>query len=179
MRDALTIVIVHISRQQGQPLLNVRQQLRLKAGADFFQRVNEPRHFVRPGSAGEPCRGSNDSENGRGASRSRPDINGRHHRRAVSPNSPRSPTMIWSLFGWIRQMNIGIQAVTWSGSMTLVGLLVSACVSSDRATSSATARSGAPWAQNLSEAPPSREPVSDTAARLGAELTAARERASR
>ena len=88
-------------------------------------------------------------------------------------------TPLFVLFGWIRQMNIGIQAVTWSGSMTLVGLLVSACVSSDRATSSATARSGAPWAQNLSEAPPSREPVSDTAARLGAELTAARERASR
>ena len=31
MRDALTIVVVHISRQQGQSLLHVGQQLRLKA----------------------------------------------------------------------------------------------------------------------------------------------------
>jgi hypothetical protein len=48
MSDALTILGVHISRQQGQSLLHVRQQLRLKAGADFLQRVNEPGHFVGP-----------------------------------------------------------------------------------------------------------------------------------
>ena len=45
MKDALTIVVVHISRQHGQSLLNVSQ--RLKAGADFFQRLSEPGgHFV-------------------------------------------------------------------------------------------------------------------------------------
>ena len=44
----MTIVVVHISRQQGQSLLNVGQDLRLKAGADFLQRVDEPRHFVGP-----------------------------------------------------------------------------------------------------------------------------------
>ena len=39
MKDALTIVVVHISRQQGQSLLHVRQHLRLKAGPDFLQRI--------------------------------------------------------------------------------------------------------------------------------------------
>jgi len=48
MRDALTIVVVHISRQQYQPLLNVGQQFGLKAGPDFLQRVNKPGHFVGP-----------------------------------------------------------------------------------------------------------------------------------
>jgi hypothetical protein len=51
MNDAVTIVVVHISRQQNQPLLNVGQELRLKAGADFLQRVNEASHFVRPNPA--------------------------------------------------------------------------------------------------------------------------------
>ena len=46
MRDALTIVVVHISRQQGQSLLHVGQEFRLKAGPDFLQRINEPGHFV-------------------------------------------------------------------------------------------------------------------------------------
>ena len=36
MRDALTILVFHVSRQQGQPLLNVDQGLGLKAGADFL-----------------------------------------------------------------------------------------------------------------------------------------------
>jgi len=36
MKDAVTIVVVHISRQQGQALLNVGQDLRLKAGRDSF-----------------------------------------------------------------------------------------------------------------------------------------------
>ena len=48
MRDALTIVVVHVSRQLGQSLLNVDQCFRLKAGADFLQRINEPGHFVGP-----------------------------------------------------------------------------------------------------------------------------------
>ena len=50
MKDAVTIVVVHISRQQGQSLLYVGQEFRLKAGADFLQRVNEPGHFVGRGS---------------------------------------------------------------------------------------------------------------------------------
>ena len=46
MKDAVTIVVVHVSRQQNQSLLHVGQELRLKAAADFLQRVNEPGHFV-------------------------------------------------------------------------------------------------------------------------------------
>ena len=34
MKDAVTIVVVHVSRQQSQPLLHVGQDLRLEAGAD-------------------------------------------------------------------------------------------------------------------------------------------------
>jgi hypothetical protein len=41
MKDAVTILVPHISRQQSQALLNVGQDLRLKAGADFLQRINE------------------------------------------------------------------------------------------------------------------------------------------
>ena len=41
MNDVVTIVIVHISRQQDQPLLHVGQDLRLKAGANFLQRINK------------------------------------------------------------------------------------------------------------------------------------------
>jgi hypothetical protein len=48
MRDALTIVVVHISRQQDEPLLDVDQGFCLQAGADFLQRINEPGHFVGP-----------------------------------------------------------------------------------------------------------------------------------
>jgi len=48
MRDAVTIVGVHISRQHGQTLLNVDQHLSLDAGADFLQRIDEPGHFVGP-----------------------------------------------------------------------------------------------------------------------------------
>ena len=51
-RDGLsqvtTYVVVHISRQQGQPLLTVGQDLRLETGADFLQRINEPGHFAGP-----------------------------------------------------------------------------------------------------------------------------------
>ncbi len=46
MSDAVTIVVVHISRQQDQSLLHVGQEFRLKASADFLQRVNEASHFV-------------------------------------------------------------------------------------------------------------------------------------
>jgi hypothetical protein len=42
MKDAVTIVVVHTSRQHGQSLLNV------EAGANFLQRVNGPGHFVGP-----------------------------------------------------------------------------------------------------------------------------------
>ena len=48
MKDAVTIVVVHVSRQQGQSLLNVGQHLRLKAGADFLQSIDKPGHFVGP-----------------------------------------------------------------------------------------------------------------------------------
>ena len=44
MKDALTIVVFHVSRQQGQSLLHVGQEFRLKAGPDFLQRINKPRH---------------------------------------------------------------------------------------------------------------------------------------
>jgi len=36
MKDAATIVVVHISRQHIQSLLNVDQDLRLNAGTDFL-----------------------------------------------------------------------------------------------------------------------------------------------
>ena len=48
MKDAVTIVVLYISRQQGQSLLNVDQDFRLKAGADFLQSIDKPRHFVGP-----------------------------------------------------------------------------------------------------------------------------------
>ena len=38
MSDALTIVVVHVARQQGQSLLHVGQEFSLKAGPDFLQR---------------------------------------------------------------------------------------------------------------------------------------------
>ncbi len=64
------------------------------------------------------------------------------------------------------------------GVHALVGLFLSACANSDQAGSSSTARSAAPWAQNLNEPPPSREPASKAAAHLRAELNAARKRSS-
>jgi len=42
MSDALTIGVVHISRQQDQSLLHVGQEFSLKAGADFFQLTAAP-----------------------------------------------------------------------------------------------------------------------------------------
>jgi hypothetical protein len=42
MKDALTIVVFHVSRQQSQSLLHVGQDLHLKAGSDFLQHINEP-----------------------------------------------------------------------------------------------------------------------------------------
>jgi len=38
MRDALTIVVVHVSRQQRQSPLNVGQCLRLKAGVEIIEK---------------------------------------------------------------------------------------------------------------------------------------------
>ena len=64
------------------------------------------------------------------------------------------------------------------GLLTLVGLFASACASSGDHTSPSATRSGAPWAQDLNEPPPpSRE--SANAAQIKADLTAAREKASR
>jgi hypothetical protein len=48
MKDVVTIVVAHTSRQQGQSLLNVDQDLCLNAGPDFLQHINEPGHFVGP-----------------------------------------------------------------------------------------------------------------------------------
>ena len=36
MKDAVTIVVVHVTRQHDQSLLNIGQDLGLKAGADFL-----------------------------------------------------------------------------------------------------------------------------------------------
>lgn len=72
---------------------------------------------------------------------------------------------------------MGTQAMKWAVLLALVGAVVSACVSSEQATSRSTVRSGAPWARDLNEPPPSREPVN--AAQIKADLNAARERALR
>ena len=69
---------------------------------------------------------------------------------------------------------MGIRVMTLAVPMILV-LLVSACASSDPTTS----RPAAPWAQNLNEPPPSRQPASNSAAQLKSDLNAAREKASR
>ena len=45
MSDAVTIVVVHISRQQGQSLLNIRQHFGLKARSDLAEGVNQPGHI--------------------------------------------------------------------------------------------------------------------------------------
>jgi hypothetical protein len=74
-------------------------------------------------------------------------------------------------------MNEGIEVAIWPGLLVLVGLLVSGCVSSDPAASNSTTRSGAPWARDLNEPPPTREPVN--AAQLKADLNAARDKAGR
>jgi hypothetical protein len=74
-------------------------------------------------------------------------------------------------------MNWGISVVKWAGPLVLVGPLVSACVNSDQTASRSTIRSGAPWARDLNEPPPSREPVD--AAALKADLNAARDKAAR
>ena len=70
-------------------------------------------------------------------------------------------------------MKMGIEVTRSAGLIVLV-LLVSACSSSDTTTS----RSGASWAQNLNEPPPSRQPAGSAASRLKADLNAAREKAS-
>jgi hypothetical protein len=75
--------------------------------------------------------------------------------------------------GW----GMSIQVMTWAALLTLVGLFVSACASSGHHTSPSATRSGAPWAQDLNEPPPRREPAN--AAQIKADLTAAREKASR
>jgi hypothetical protein len=75
------------------------------------------------------------------------------------------------------QLNRRIEKRTLAGLMALFALIASACVSSDQ--SKSTVRSGAPWARDLNEPPPSREPTSDSASKLKADLNAAREKAGR
>ena len=60
MKDAVTIVVVHVTRQHDKSLLNVGQDLGLKAATNFFQRVDEARHFIGrdpsiQGKPVEPC----------------------------------------------------------------------------------------------------------------------------
>lgn len=79
-------------------------------------------------------------------------------------------------------MRMRIRLMRWAGSLTLVGVLVSACVNSDQARPAARsgASSGAPWARDLNEPPPNREPANGAAvAGIKADLNAAREKASR
>ena len=72
-------------------------------------------------------------------------------------------------------MSMRIQTVTRSGLLTLFGLLVSACESSDHARP--TLLSGASWARDLNEPPPNREPASAATAQTKADLNAARQKA--
>lgn len=75
-----------------------------------------------------------------------------------------------------------IQVMTWAGSLTLVGVLVSACVNSDHArpTVRTGAPSGAPWARDLNEPPPNREPANKAEVpEIKADMNAARAKASR
>jgi hypothetical protein len=87
---------------------------------------------------------------------------------------PRYFGSIFEVIGWI---SMCIQAVTWAGSLTLVGLVVSACAS--HPTSPSATRSGAPWAQDLNEPPPGRDSISEPVPRIKADLNAARDKASR
>jgi hypothetical protein len=72
-----------------------------------------------------------------------------------------------------------IQTLIRAGPVALVSSLVAACASSEHTTSSSAARTAQPWAQNLNEPPPSREPASSTAAAVQGDLNAARVRSSR
>ena len=76
-------------------------------------------------------------------------------------------------------MDMSSQAVIPAVVLTLISLLASACVSSDQVMSRATVRSGAPWAQDLNEPPPSREPANEAVERLRADLNTARGKAAR
>lgn len=70
-------------------------------------------------------------------------------------------------------MSMGIVAMMRVGVMALVGPLVTACANSDQATTSkSTVRSGAPWARDLNETPPRREPASQVVPRTKADLDA-------
>ena len=51
MSDAVTIVIVRFSRQQGQSLLHIGQDFRLEAGPDFPEHIHEAGQFGGPDSA--------------------------------------------------------------------------------------------------------------------------------
>jgi hypothetical protein len=99
-----------------------------------------------------------------------------------SPNplthSERGGGINWELdrfFGVIGWMTMRIQVMTWASSLTFVGFLVSACANP---TSPSAIRSGAPWARDLNEPPPNRQPASEEVSRIKADLNAARARAS-
>jgi hypothetical protein len=81
----------------------------------------------------------------------------------------------WAV-GW---MGMRIRILISAGSLTLVGLLISACANSGGPVSPSAIRSGAPWARDLSEPPPSREPINEAVPQTKAALNAARERALR
>jgi len=73
-----------------------------------------------------------------------------------------------------------VRTLIRAGSVALVGSLLAACASSEHTTSSSAAQAAPqPWAQNLGEPPPSREPASRTAAAVQADLNAARARSLR
>lgn len=73
---------------------------------------------------------------------------------------------------------MGIQAMTRALLVGLPGLL-SACVSSDQVTSGSAVRSGAPWARDLNEPPPGRQPAETAIPGIKADLNAARAKAPR
>lgn len=68
------------------------------------------------------------------------------------------------------------QVTACSVTLALVGLFVTSCARSERATAPLT---GEPWARNLGELPPQRTSADDEVSRAKADLTAARERAQR
>jgi hypothetical protein len=72
-----------------------------------------------------------------------------------------------------------IRILISAGSLTLVDLLISACANSRGPVSPSAIRSGAPWARDLSEPPPNREPINEAVPQTKAALNSARERALR
>ena len=46
MSDAVTIVVIHISRAEDQPLLHVGQEFRLEASPDLPEHISEACHLL-------------------------------------------------------------------------------------------------------------------------------------